>query len=90
MINVQLRLTNGELTSAKSLTVTTLPLDQALRVTVSGPTTVLADQPNSYQAKVTSCSDTMTKKDTKYKVSCLIYIQWSSSTPIFLLSKMNS
>ncbi|XP_045131181.1 uncharacterized protein LOC123516133 isoform X6 [Portunus trituberculatus] len=67
MINVHLKLTNGELTSAKSLTVTTLPSDQALRVTVSGPTMVLADQPNSYQATVTSCSDTMIKKDTKYK-----------------------
>lgn len=75
MIIVHLEQKNGEVTSAKSLTVTTLPPDQALRVTVSGPTMVMADHPNSYQAKVTTCSDTIVKKDTKYKVSVVMYFQ---------------
>ncbi|XP_050727563.1 uncharacterized protein LOC127004154 isoform X3 [Eriocheir sinensis] len=67
MIVVHLVQDNEEVTNAKSLTVTTLPADQPLRVTVIGPSMVMADQPNSFQAKVTSCLDTIGKSDTGYK-----------------------
>lgn len=68
MIVVHLVQDNNNITSAKSLTVTTLPSDQTHRVTVIGPSTVMADQPNSYRAKVTSCLDTMQKNYIRYKV----------------------
>lgn len=75
MIVVHLVQDNEEVTNAKSLTVTTLPADQPLRVTVIGPSMVMADQPNSFQAKVTSCLDTIGKSDTGYKVGAFLYFQ---------------
>ena len=75
MIIVYLKQTNGKVSGAKSLTVTTLPSEQELRVTVRGPNIVVADQPNSYQAIVTSCSDTMVKKAIKYKASVVMIFQ---------------
>lgn len=68
MVVVHLMQANEEITSAKSLTVTTLPPDQSHRVTVVGPSMVMADQPNSYQAKITSCLDTIWRNDIRYKV----------------------
>lgn len=75
MIIVHLVQANEEVTNAKSLTVTTLPPDQSLRVTVIGSSMVMADQHNSFEAKITSCLDTMMKSDVRYKVGAFVYFQ---------------
>lgn len=73
MIVVHLVQPNEETTSAKSLTVTALPPDQSLRVTVAGPSMVMADQPNNFEAKVTSCLDTLGRSNNRYKVGTLYF-----------------
>ncbi|XP_069939272.1 uncharacterized protein [Cherax quadricarinatus] len=63
MVVAQLKTSDGLSSEAKGMTITTMPPDQLLQVTISGSTEVKADCRYKYTATATLCSETESTVD---------------------------